>query len=120
MSLQKASRRGTNPVWANSERIGGYSFSGVRRGVVSVFCTGMRKGRDTGSLYPAPCGCLAHSELFNLGRLLFVEVTHLRQVFTAGCGVQACFIRTLRQLGKLAVVALVVNHADADRCEEED
>ena len=80
----------------------------------------IRKGRDTGSLYPAPCGYVAQCELFNLGSLLFLEVTHLRQVFTAGCGVQACFIRTLRQLGELAVAALVVDHADADGREEED
>lgn len=81
---------------------------------------GMRKGRGTGSLYPAPFGDVAQSELFNLGSLLVLEVTHLRQVFGAGCGVQACFVCTLRQLCELAVAALVVNHADEDCCEEED
>ena len=125
---------GTNPVRANSERTGGtvsaqfmLSFCrDVPAGVVKIrLCAsrrfpGTRKGRGTGSLYPAPFGDVAQSELFNLGSLLVLEVTHLRQVFGAGCGVQACFVCTLRQLCELAVAALVVNHADEDCCEEED
>ncbi len=126
---------GTNPVRANSERTGGtvsaqfmLSFcrdvpAGVAKissGRLETLLWNMRKGRGTEILCPAPFGDVAQSELFNLGSLLVLEVTHLRQVFGAGCGVQACFVCTLRQLCELAVAALVVNHADEDCCEEED
>lgn len=55
-----------------------------------------------------------------LGGFFFVEVAHLGKVFGAGCGVQGCFVCALRQLGELAVAALVVEHADENCREEED
>ena len=78
------------------------------------------KGARYRDSVPRPFRLGYSKRAIELGSLLVLEVTHLRQVFGAGCGVQACFVCTLRQLGKLAVAALVVDHADEDCCEEEN